>query len=278
MATKKTSTKLKTKSAAVGSKSMGKTAYFKLRRWNIIIAVVLAVQAVLVLLIGKAFTLPVVTHYLAKDSIASQTAGRTVLAPAVRQIMLIDIRYIVIAFLLVGFTFYWLIATARRGKYEAELQNRTNTLRWVVYGLSSSIMLVLIAMLNGIYDIATLIAVFVLLGILHFLAYFGEAKAYDFRAKMQTFAAICVAGGTVWLIVFSYITGALAYGNGLNHFVYWIDGIVFAITLGLAYNKLQLYREGGRWADYIFGEKVFMILSFSAMTLLTWLVFAGFLS
>lgn len=281
MATKKVTTKAKpkktAKSSAVSKKTTAKTAFAKLRRWNIIIAVLLALQAIAVLIIAKASTLPVVARYLAKDSIASQTAGQTVLSPAVRQMFFIDIRYLIVAFLLVSAITHWLIATVRRNSYEAGLQKRVNTLRWIDYAVSSGIMLILIAMLNGVYDVATLLTVLVLVALLHFLAYFGEAKVGDARAKLQIFGALCVAGATAWLIIASYLKGSIIYGDGLNHAVYWIDGIIVAITLGLAYNKLQLFRQKGRWADYIFGEKVFMALSFTAKVALTWLVFAGFL-
>ncbi|MGZ6005349.1 MAG: heliorhodopsin HeR [Candidatus Saccharimonadales bacterium] len=277
--TKKTTAKKTVKTAAVSRQtSMNqKLRIASLKRWNIIIAVLLGLQALAVLVIGKASTLPVVSHYLAKDSLASQVAGHTILSPAVRQMFAIDIRYIVVAYLLVSTLIHWLIASIRRENYEHELQKHLNTLRWVDYGISSGIMLILIAMLNGAYDASLLLAIFVLVAILHFLAYFGEAKAIDFRARMQTFAGLCVAGTAVWLIVASYLKGALFYGQGLSHFVYWIDGGIFVLTLGLAYNKLQVLRGQGKWADYIFGERIFMALSFGAKTLLTWLVFAGFL-
>src|SRR5258708_1277299 len=104
MATKKTAGKAKTNKTAIKNSVKSATVSRQtnsrlnvritaLKRWNIIIAVLLAAQALAIFIIGKAVTLPVVTHYLAKDTLASQAIGHTVLAPAVRQLFFIDIRY-----------------------------------------------------------------------------------------------------------------------------------------------------------------------------------------
>jgi hypothetical protein len=138
-------------------------------------------------------------------------------------------------------------------------------------------MLALIAMLNGAQEVTVLLAILVLVGLLHFIGYFAEAKVTELKSKLQSFVAMAVAGLTVWLIVASYLKGALIYGSGLNHYVYWIDGVIFVLILLLAVVKLQTLRAKGRWADYLMGEQAFMLLSFLAVTALTWLTFAGFL-
>lgn len=289
MATKsKTSTKAKTKKAAT-KKTSAKTTVTKvsksknnwmgsLRNWNIILAVTFLLQAIAIFVIGKAVTVPIVNHYLAKDTLASDSAGKTVLAPAVRTLYSIDIRYLIIAFLLISAIYYGLVATAKRRQYEAGLQNQNNKMRWFQQGLTASLMLVLIALLNGVYDGATLIAVFVLVSFIHFLGYFGETKVSELRNKVHLFTAVCVAGATAWLIVAASLKGAIAYGQGLSAYVYWIDGVVFLITLGLAFNKWQIMIGKGKWSDYLFGEKTYIVLGFLAQTVLAWLVFAGFLS
>ncbi len=299
MATKsKTTTKAKTKKAPAKKASTKKTVSKKpvakvsaskvsknnksragnLKNWNIILAVLFLLQSVAILVIGKAVTVPVVNHYLAKDSTASDAAGKTVLAPAVRTMFNIDLRYIIFAFLFISVVYYILIATVRRQQYEDGLKNKTNKMRWIQQGITAGLMLVLIALLNGVYDGATLIAVFVLVGFIHFLGYFGEAKITDLRSKIQLFVAVCVAGATTWLIVAASLKGALFYGQGLSKYVYWIDGVIFLITLGLTYNKWQSMNGKGKWADYIYSEKIYIILGFLAQTILAWLVFAGFLT
>jgi hypothetical protein len=38
---------------------------------------------------------------------------------------------------------------------------------------------------------------------------------------------------------------------------------------------LLQYRRVGRWRDYLYGERVYMLLSLVAKSLLAWQVFAG---
>jgi hypothetical protein len=38
------------------------------------------------------------------------------------------------------------------------------------------------------------------------------------------------------------------------------------------------YKKVGRWADYLYGERAYIILSLSAKTVLAWLIFAGTLA
>ena len=35
------------------------------------------------------------------------------------------------------------------------------------------------------------------------------------------------------------------------------------------------YKQVGRWRDYLFGEKAYILLSLTSKSLLTWLVFAN---
>ncbi|UCD40590.1 MAG: hypothetical protein JSV87_04870, partial [Candidatus Bathyarchaeota archaeon] len=42
-----------------------------------------------------------------------------------------------------------------------------------------------------------------------------------------------------------------------------------------AINMVLQYKGVGRWKDYLYGERVYIILSFVAKTILAWLVFVG---
>ena len=287
MATKKKSTKAKTKKAPVKkpakaiavskTKTSSKNKFSTLKKWNILLAVVLVGQAIAIVVLGKSVSLPVNTQYLTNDALASQAAGHTVLVPAVRHMFDVNVRYLVGAFLAVAAIIYGLAASVWRQKYEAQLAKRINIFRWINFTISGGLMFVLVAMLNGVYEAASLLMIVVLFGLLQFLGYFGEAKAGDRKAKNQTFIALCVAGLTVWLAIAMYLKGAIFYGVGLSHYVYWIDGGLFVIALCLAANKFQVFKASGRWADYIYGERIFMILSLIAKSGLAWLVFAGLL-
>jgi hypothetical protein len=44
-----------------------------------------------------------------------------------------------------------------------------------------------------------------------------------------------------------------------------------------AVNMVLQYKQAGPWKDYLFGEKVYIILSLTAKSLLSWMVFANVL-
>jgi len=284
MATKKT-----TKPKAKTKKAIAKTASIKavpagsikafnsLKKLNILLAVVFAAQAVAILVMSKAVYQPIVSHFLAPDTLVSKGAGHTVYALAVRHLFDINLVWLVAGFLLVSAIFHAVIATKERSHYEADLARGVNGLRWLDYSISASIMLVTIGLLNGIYDVSTLIAIVVLVKLLHLLGYFGETNAVNIKAKWLSFIGLLAAGGAVWVAIGANLKSAVIYGSGLPQAVYWIDGILFAITVLLALNTLMVFKAKNRWADYLYGERIYMALSFLAKTGLAWLIFAGFL-
>jgi hypothetical protein len=45
--------------------------------------------------------------------------------------------------------------------------------------------------------------------------------------------------------------------------------------MSFAVNQVLQYKGVGKWKDYLFGEREYIILSFVAKTFLVWLVFVG---
>jgi len=249
-----------------------------LYKWNIALAVIFAAQAVAILVISKTVTLPIVTHFLTTDSLASQAAGRTVLAPAVRHLFDIHIASLVAAFLLVSAAAHGALATVHRKTYEAGLTRRVNKTRWIDYGIGASLMMGVIAMINGVHDISSLLMMTALVVLLHGLAY--KTELYNKAVKQinrLSLGGILVAGGAVWLTIDIYVKGAIVYGTGLARYIYWMDGITFVLLLAIAANIWLVARQKGKWADYLYGERTYMTLSFLVRTALAWQIYVGLL-
>ncbi len=66
----------------------------------------------------------------------------------------------VATFLLASAVAHFLISGPFYSKYQEDLQKGINKVRWIEYSISASVMLVLIALLVGIYDIWALVGVF----------------------------------------------------------------------------------------------------------------------
>jgi len=96
------------------------------------------------------------------------------------------------------------------------------------------------------------------------------------KTNWSSFILGCISGGTPWIVLFAYFIGAIK-STGLNPptFVYLILFIYFILFNIFAFNMVLQYKGVGRWKDYLYGERVYIILSFVAKTILAWLVFMG---
>ena len=171
----------------------------------------------------------------------------------------------------------FIIATVYRKKYESDLTKGINKARWVEYALSASTMMVAIAMLSGAYDLSTLIMLFTLTAAMNLMGLVMEL--WNQKTEKTNWLAYwlgCVFGIVPWLVVVIYFWGANTYGSGsIPTFVYWIYVSIFVAFNSFALNMLLQYRAKGKWANYLYGEKMYIVLSLVAKAGLAWQVWAG---
>jgi hypothetical protein len=89
----------------------------------------------------------------------------------------------------------------------------------------------------------------------------------------------CLAGIMPWIVIAVSFVSAVNSGDAKPPgFVYAIVPTLFVFFNIFALNMVLQYRKVGRWKDYLFGERVYIILSLTAKTVLAWLIFAGTLA
>ena len=66
-------------------------------------------------------------------------------------------------------------------------------------------------------------------------------------------------------------------GQGIPGFVYGILVSLFLFFNCFAITQMLQYGAKGKWADYLRGEKVYIVLSLTAKSALAWQVFANVL-
>lgn len=282
MATKKRNS-TKKNSKLVSAKSSGKVSSLKqltveaLMRRNIILAAFLFLQAVLIFVLANGSSVPITADYLAKDSLASAQSGATVFAPASKHLFDLSLAALVVSFLLVSAIMKLLVATRYRNSYETALKQKVNSWRWTEVGVTAGLMLVTIAVLNGMRDISSLVMIFGLVAVLHFLAYIAEGSKAPGVRKTQwlSYVALFSVGAVVWVAVDGYLKSALIYGDGLPNYVYFINASIFLVTIGLAAVLWKSLKGQGKWSNYVYGESAFIFLSVIAQTALAWQVYAG---
>ena len=244
--------------------------------WNARLAAIHALQAVVILAFSFAKS-PIVTAPLVSGYLTFDAATKT-LVPAQRAIGGLPIGPAVALFFLCSALAHFMVAYPARGYYERSLARGQNPARWVEYAVSSSIMIVVIATLSGIQEVGTLVAIFGANAAMILFGWSMEA-ANEGRASVQWLHYVfgCIAGAVPWVVIgVALVTAATADSAAP------IPGFVIAIfvSLFIAFNVFSInmvlqYRKVGRWRDYLYGERAYMLLSLVGKSLLAWQVFSG---
>jgi hypothetical protein len=142
-------------------------------------------------------------------------------------------------------------------------------------------MIVLIALLVGVWDLGALIALF---GINAAMNFFGIMMEYHNQQTEKTnwtsFIYGCIAGIVPWIVIAVYFFASVTSGgeNKPPAFVYAIVPTLFVFFNIFAINMLLQYKKVGPWKNYLFGERMYIVLSLAAKTVLAWIIFAGTLA
>ncbi len=249
------------------------TAVFKkLRIYNVSVGLVHLGQAVAIILLSSSFSVPIQTSYLSYDPVTG------ISQPLLRTVGHVRLGPLVAVFLLLAAADHLVVSVPRVFNwYVRNLQRHINYARWIEYFFSASLMLVIIAMLSGVYDLSTLILLFFLNGMMILFGWMMELhNRTTEKVNWTAFSFGVLAGIVPWVIVGLYFGSAAAESaNGVPKFVYGIMVSIFIFFSIFAVNMLLQYRGKGRWSEYLFGEKVYILLSLVAKSLLAWQVFAG---
>lgn len=237
----------------------------RFRLFNAIAGTLHLLQGLLILALSNDFSLPVTATFM------EGPPGRD--APELRTLFDLPIGPAVAAFVFISAAAHFtLVLPGVFSWYAANLRRQRNDARWIEYSLSASVMIVLIAMLTGISDIAALIALF---GVNASMILFGltqEHYAAPGSGRLLPFWLGCVSGAVPWIAIAVYFIspGTDATPPG---FVYGIFFSLFLFFNVFALNMWLQYRQLGPWRNYLFGEGVYIVLSLTAKSALAWQVF-----
>lgn len=237
----------------------------RLRLYNALMGTLHLGQGILILFLSSDFALPVHATFMEGPPGSGPVATR--------QLFELPIGPAVASFVLISAAAHWsLVLPGIFGWYCRNLGQRRNYARWVEYSVSASLMIVLIAMLTGIGDVAALVALF---GVNASMILFGLLQEHYERpgeGSLLPFWLGSIAGAVPWIAIGIYLIspGVEASPPG---FVYGIFVSLFVLFNAFAMNMWLQYRRIGPWRDYLFGESVYVLLSLTAKSLLAWQVF-----
>lgn len=249
----------------VSTVQISDATFGRLRTYNWIMGALHAAQGAAVVALATDFTLPVTAAFPAGPP-GSAAADTTVLFE-------LSIAWGVATFLFLSALFHWLIASVGAGRYRDQLSRGQNQFRWIEYSLSSSVMIVLIAMLPGITNVAALLALF---GVNAGMIFFGsvQERYEEPGGSLWPFWMGALLGIVPWVAITIYLIspGSQAQPPG---FVYGIFFSLFVFFNTFALTQWAQYKQIGRWKSYLSGERTYILLSLLAKSALAWQVFAG---
>lgn len=241
--------------------------------YNLALGILHLAQALLIIALSNDFTLPIVGAYL------TGPPGSTPAGPEI--IWNVPVGYAVAVFLLLAAADHLLMAAPGIWPwYRDNLARKINYARWIEYSVSASIMMVLIAMVTGVQDVGAVLGIFAANTAMILFGLVMEMRNHERRDlpyDWVPFICGCIVGVVPWIVVAIQVAGSedQASGAGVPTFVYGIIISLFVLFNSFAVNMALQYGRIGRWKNYLFGEKGYLILSLVAKTLLAWQIFAN---
>ncbi|MFZ1394808.1 MAG: heliorhodopsin HeR [Trichococcus flocculiformis] len=252
----------------------------KLRRFNLIMGGLHLIQGIAMLFLATnviqkigEFSPEISQFYLAfnPETRSLETASRVLFE--------LPFGVMVASFLFISAIAHALVSIPKKLNeiYNADLVKGINKFRWFEYALSSSIMIVLIATLFGIYDIASLILIFIVNATMNLFGLVMEqlnvGRSKD-NIEWGPFIWGSIAGVAPWIAILLYMFGTGNFGE-VPWFVWAIVGTYFVAFNTFPINMILQYKKVGKWADYLYGERVYIVLSLVAKSIIAWLVLFG---
>lgn len=245
----------------------------KLWIWNVVAGLVLIVEGTLILVLASDASLPVY---------ASWVDGPPATATPILGGPLFDmpIGPVVAAFLYLAAVDHLIVSSRwARPWYERNLAQQINYARWWEYSVSASLMVVLVAMLSGIRELTALVAIAGANAAMIFLGLLMERGSRPGRdADWWPFWLGSVIGVVPWIAIAIALVRSQSETQMVPGFVVVIFVLLLTWFALFPINMWLQYRRIGRWSDYLFGERGYIVLSLTAKSLLAWQVFAGSLT
>lgn len=247
-----------------------------IKKFNLFMGMLHLVQAVFMLIVALQvekvvnFKPMITSSFLEFDTLNMQ------LVTAPKEVFALPFGVLVAVFLFLSAFAHFIVSSPFFNKiYNKQLKKGMNHFRWYEYALSSSVMICLIAVLFGVYDIGALLLLFALNASMNLFGLLMEKiNSYTQKIDWTAFIFGAIAGFVPWIVIVLF-----AFGNAdpsqVPWFVYAIVGSYFIFFNLFPINMILQYKKIGKWANYLYGEKTYIVLSLVAKTVLAWLVFSG---
>lgn len=218
------------------------------------------------------FKLPVTVSYLERNEFDNLDLADP------KEIWSLPIGSLAALFILLSATAHFIIISPYYWPtYQKEISMGMNQARWYEYAISSSVMIVLICMLFGCYDLATILCIVGCNASMNFFGLMMELLNYYTPKDVTLWSPFwfgCFSGVFPWIVSLMYLCLNPELGD-IPDFVFAIYGVYIFFFNTFPINMYLQYAKLGPWKDYRFGEKGYIFLSLTSKSVLAWIVIGG---
>ncbi|WP_195155658.1 heliorhodopsin HeR [Halorubrum sp. AJ67] len=260
--------------AASGTSDQRSARDTRLRSWNAVMAVLHFLQGLAMVLLAEGVLWPITrTRYGFNPETES-------IFPETVSFIDANLPLLVAGFLFISALAHAIIATNRYEAYVAYLDRGMNPYRWYEYSVSASLMIVVIGMLAGVWDLGTLVALFGLVAVMNLCGLLMEQRNESTdKTDWTPFWVGVIAGIVPWIVIaITFIGSVTASAGEFPQFVIYIYFSIFVFFNLFTLNMALQYLEVSRWKNYLFGERMYIVLSLVAKSVLAWQVYFGTLN
>jgi hypothetical protein len=228
------------------------------------------IQGLIMLFLTEDVWVPVTTNFFKFQEGVGPVPNQEVLFE-------VPLGLMIASFMFMSAIAHYCVSTFGYKWYVRNISKGMNPARWYEYAISSSLMIVIIALLSGLNDAAALL---LLVGCNASMNLFGLSMEMQNQNTTKTnwtnFWFGSIAGAIAWIAVLMYFFGAAMENfDNIPSFVYVATGILVLFWITFPLNMVLQYRKKGRWKDYLVGERGYIILSLVSKSLLAWVLFFG---
>lgn len=217
-------------------------------------------------------TRPLSTSYLTTDTLASAAKGSPVLVQGSAQIMSLNMHYILTAIFIILALAQAMAALLARRKLSRKKQGLIKLAIRVGYAVAAAGIISVLAVLAGIYDIVTLLLIYVLVFIMCRTA---QSASLVLNQSRPYFKIAVLAAATQLVVIGLYILSAQLYAYGTSMIVYSAY-VTLGVTLA-AFGVLIYARRKwvGFWNHGAYSEPTIIALALVTLSALGWQLFVG---
>jgi hypothetical protein len=243
----------------------------QLQTFNRIAGLTHLIQGItLAIILNAETTIPVVTRFFDETPDGIRPVSETLFE--------FPVAFIAPIFLLLSaFAHLFISSPSYVRRYEANIQKGINPARWWEYAFSSSLMLVVLLMFGGLIELSNVVFIFILNFIMNLMGLMMEkynqltttASWLPFNIGVLAGIVPWIMGGLYFWVSTSNIADAIPVYAQFGFLLTFLFFNSFAINMWLQYKKV------GKWKDYAYGEKAYIVLSLVSKSALGWIIVLG---